>query len=490
MELPLLPLSLARVPEGLRQVLDQEGVPIQPWQPAAMATRFVLYDGQCAPPPELAPGQEAIDVDRFRLGAAGDPFAPLVDTKASLHRWRLGDWDVMEEIGQVNRRSVRKRLVWQLRKEIEFRGGTWLTLGGFPFPYRSAFNFRFDHDEFHAADFERTLNAISGWEAATSHYVCASTHEKHSAALERLRGLHVGSHGYWHHTYLDQADNERNIRRGIEVLQQAGLQPVGFVAPHGRSNAGLRAALNHLSIDHSSEFGLAHDELPFFPPGSRVLQIPIHPLCLGVVIEAASAAAGHRPPVDEDGRCKLFRRAAKATLEHFEAVARRKYESGEPVFLYGHPDGRVGRYPELLQETLNVIAGFGSIWKTTLAEFAAWWRQRQAIRLQLQRSGDNLVVSGQLPAASNRVSLHLWRGDLVATLPWDGAELKLQTSSLAYQRRSFKASGFQPVRVDGAQPLKSALLRYLDWERVTPVKEIHIRDWRSLVKKTLRMLKS
>jgi hypothetical protein len=396
---------------------------------------------------------------------------------------------VTEEIGLVQRRAVRKRLALHLRKEIERRGGLWLTIGAFPFPYRSAFNFRFDHDEFMPKDFERTMAAIAGWEGATSHYVCASTHAQHAEQLVQLRGLHVGSHGYWHHTYFDAADNHRNVRRGIEGLHGAGLEPVGFVAPHGRSNPGLRVALNALQIDHSSEFGLAHDDLPFYPEGSKVLQIPIHPLCLGVVMEAAIASLGNRPKLDEEGRCKLFRDAATATMEHFERVARVKHEANEPVFLYGHPDGRVGRYPELLQETFNTVAGFAAIWKTTLAEFAAWWRQRLAIRLQLQRNGDNLVISGQLPTGGVRASLNLWRGDLVATLPWDGSEVKLQPSALAYQRRTFKASAFQPVRVDGAQPLKSALLRYLDWERVTPVREIRVRDWRSLMKKTLRMLK-
>ncbi len=130
-----------------------------------------------------------------------------------------------------------------------------------------------------------------------------------------------------------------------------------------------------------------------------------------------------------------------------------------------------------------------TIWKTTLAEFARWWRKRLAIRLQLQRVGETLVVTGQMPPGNCRATLHLSRGELVASLPWDGREMRLQTSALAYQRRPAKVAGFQPVRTDGPQPLKAALLRYLDWERVTPVGEIRVRDWRSLVKKTLRLIK-
>ncbi len=489
MDLPLLPLTLAHVPEGLQQALQQEGVPSQSWQPGIDPTRFVLFDSRCAPRPALAAGQEAIDVDRFRKAAQHDPYQALMDTRAARHRWQLGPWQVSEEIALVHRSAVRKRLLLRLRKEIERRGGIWLTVGYFPFPYRSAFNFRFDHDEYHAGDFHRTLAAIEGWEDATSHYVCASTHGQHPEALHRLAGLHVGGHGYWHHTYRNREDNKQNIRRGLEVLQAAGLEPVGFTAPHGRYNPGLKAAMDALRIEHSSEFGLAFDDLPFFPAGSGVLQVPIHPICLGVVIEAAVAAANRPSTLPVDQRAPLLIEAAAVTIDHFQRVARLKYEAGEPIFLYGHPNDRIGRYPEVIREVLAVIANFRSIWKTTLAEFARWWRKRLAIRLQLHRQGQTLVVTGGMPPGDWRATLHLSRGELVASLPWNGRELRLQTSALAYQRRPLKPAGFQPVRADGPEPLKSALLRYLDWERVTPVDEIQVRDWRSLVKKTLRFIK-
>lgn len=488
MELPLLPLTLARVPDGLRQALQQEGVPFRSWQPGEETTRFVLFDSRCAPRPPLSPGQEAIDVDRFRRGTESDPFQTLIESQAARHRWQLGPWEVSEEIAVANRRAVRKRLLLRLRNELERRGGVWLTVGYFPFPYRSAFNFRFDHDNYHPADFDRTLSAIDGWEDATSHYVCASTHVEHADALRRLAGMHVGGHGYWHHTYRNREDNEQNLRRGLDVLRAAGLEPIGFVAPHGRHNPGLQAALDALRIEHSSEFALAYDDVPFFPVRSGVLQVPIHPICLGVVMEAALAAFKQTPRPDNESGVD-YAAAVEVTLAHFQQVARQKYVAGEPIFLYGHPDGRVGRYPELLRETFATVANFSAVWKTTLAEFARWWRKRLAIRLQLQRVGETLIVTGQMPPGNCRATLHLSRGELVASLPWDGREMRLQTSALAYQRRPAKVAGFQPVRTDGPQPLKAALLRYLDWERVTPVGEIRVRDWRSLVKKTLRLIK-
>src|SRR3990172_7680133 len=117
---------------------------------------------------------------------------------------------------------------------IEAAGGVWLCVSPYPFPYRSAFNFRFDHDEYDARDFAAVMRAIRGYETWTSHFVNAAGHKSAGSAWDALRGLDVGSHGYWHHTYRTIEDNARNILRGIEAIRRMGIEPRGFAAPHGR----------------------------------------------------------------------------------------------------------------------------------------------------------------------------------------------------------------------------------------------------------------
>ena len=126
-------------------------------------------------------------------------------------------------------------------------------------------------------------------------------------------------------------------------MRAAGIEPVGFAAPHGRFNGGLHAALESLGVSHSSEFGLAYDDLPFFPYEGRVLQIPVHPICLGVFLEAHNeATCPPWTPAD----------AAQLALSHFERMIDEKRLAGEPIFLYGHPEGRLGRFPHLLPAPL------------------------------------------------------------------------------------------------------------------------------------------
>ncbi len=373
MTLPLLPLVLDEVPPGLHVALAQEGLPTAHRRASPQAGRFVLFDsrrGQIEPP--LA-GQTPLDIHQLRVGFPNDPFAALIDEGSARFQWRIGPVAVSEEIARVDKRALRRRLMSGLRRMIEAVGGVWLKLAAWPFPYRSAFNFRLDHDEFDQDDFDAVLEALNGHEAAVSHYVCASTHAHEQAALLRLRGSDVGSHGYWHHTYYDPQDNLKNIRRGIEVLQQAGLEPSGYVAPHGRFNRGLAWALESLGISHSSEFALAYDDLPFFPPEGSVLQIPVHPICLGIFLEAVGQVSNLSRQVEN-----LSHKAADAAAAHLGQMIETKYHAGEPIFLYGHPDGRLGRYPHVLRTTLQTAAGYSGLWRTDRTTLAHWWRSARA----------------------------------------------------------------------------------------------------------------
>ena len=295
--LPLLPLVLDDVPQGLRQALAQEGVPCCDRRQGPAEGRFVLFDSRTQRRCPLGPGQVAIDVGRLRGRCSRDPFQELVDERAAAHQWQVGGLAITEEVAAVDKRAVRREVLDALRLRIEEQGGVWIRLAAFPFPYRSAFNFRLDYDHYHPDGFSSTLAAIAGSESSTSHYVNGSAFASCGDALARLRGLDVGSHGFWHHTYRTVEENLRNVGRGIATLNAAGIEPSGFVAPHGRFNRTLLIALETLGITHSSEFGLAYDELPFAVGSGAVLQIPIHPVCLEIFLEAVAASSPAWPPL-------------------------------------------------------------------------------------------------------------------------------------------------------------------------------------------------
>lgn len=476
-ELPVLPLVLDRAPFELLRALEQEGIPYCEHGPGAPAGRFVLASSRagCAHP--LHAGQCLIDLDELLEILGEDPWRELADTRSRRAQWNVGSLPVQEEVALVDKRAVRRRFMAVLREAIERRGGVWLKLASCPFPYRAAFCLRIDHDDYFAEDFHRLLHALRGQERAVSHYVCAADFVRHPEALARLRGWHVGGHGFHHHTYPDFEQNLRNIRRGWQVLERSGLQPNGFVAPHGRYPAALADALRELGVTHSSEFGLAYDDLPFEPRRDGVLQVPVHPVCLGVVLEAA-VTCGMTPQA-----------VIEPAIRYFEHWIEQRYQEGEPVNLYDHPTGRWGRYPQVVRAMLAAAKDCGLLWRATLAEQAAWWRERNKVSLRVLRDGDEYVVFASGLPQRYQVAVEYWRGEHVAPMPLEQQVLRFSPTALAYQRRGAR-NRFQPVRVDRAEGLRGRLKRFLDWEKATPVDDIDASTVSGWMKKTLRRWQS
>lgn len=474
--LPLLPVMLDNVPPGLRQALAQEGLPAVPRLPGVEEGRFVLFDSQAGPHRGVGPGQTAIDVAPLRQSWQSDPFAALIDQRSAPHVWRIGLYAVREEITRFDKHAIRQRLLGQLREVLEGLGGVWLRVAAYPFPYRSALNFRVDYDEYQPAGFAATMRAVNRRANCTTHFVCASTFAPHPEALAQLEGLDVGSHGYWHHTYRSEQENFCNIRRGVETLRACGFTPSGFAAPHGRTGAALLAALENLGIAYSSEFGLAYDELPFFPAGSHVLQIPVHPLCPELFVDAAQ-----RTGADLDA-------AVATALDHFQHTAREKYRAGEPLFFYGHPTGPWSAEMHPLDALAAVAADCGALWPVTLSQFGAWWRVRSGVRLRATREGEEIAVSSPGPRPEYPLAIELCRGQHVARMPLGETALRFSPAALAYEPRPAPSAGFAPRR-DRPHDFRERFKRWIDWERTTPLAEIPTSDWRNLIKRTLRRLR-
>ena len=470
----LLPLMLDRLPVEFSALLRQAGVPVQNVEEGGPAGQFVLYDARMVPFPVLQPGQMPLDVSAW-WPAEG----VQAEGKTTRRAWMFQGYQLEEDVACHNLKDVRGPLLAGLKLAVEAAGGVWATFAVCPFPYRSAFNMRLDYDEFHAADFASVQRSVAQMPEAFSHYLCASSHAPQSEALNQLRGHDVGSHGFWHYTHANRADNLHNIWRGILALQDAGIDPVGFVAPHGRFNAALLEVLTTLGVPYSSEFACSYDDLPFYPAQGRVLQLPVHPVCLGLFLEAARRA----------GKTSEFEQhhAANACADYFQQVARIKYKNAEPIFFYGHPDGRLGRYPQVLQRLLDEVGTFGSLWKTTFRQFAGWWQQRLKAKAWLYRQGDRFLLQTSQRPTGWTAMVEFWRGSLVARLPVREDRIPFTPAALVYEPQ-------RVAEMPGSQPLpqetywKAKLRQELDWERTTPPEELKNRSLRGWTKWFLRRM--
>ncbi len=478
--LPPLPLLLWETPPGLEQVLTQEGVAFfkvrDPHPLSFESGRFVLYDGRrvskATVRATLSPGHVALNVDRFRKDERIDPFQALVSTKSARVTWRMEGLSLTERVARFPRAAIRTRIIHRLRQAVTKAGGFWARLAPFPYPYRSAFNFRADLDEPVVEDYIRFARARRQIEDCCTHFVNTRAYGENPAVLQDLHRFDTQSHGHYHVIYRDPDANRRNLRRAHQVLAESGFETVGFAAPHGRWNAGLDDVLEDLGYLYSSDFQLGYDDFPFFPwrgdRFSRVLQVPIHPVCEGLFLDAGA----------DDGR---------AIAAHLVRVVRSRVAAGEPAFVYGHPERRLARFPEVLHALHVATSGNPLLWRVTLTEFARWWRWRNERRWSIVPKPDGrLEVQFEDWDASYPLGLDVHRGEHVSHLPISGPRMSLRMEELAYERRKLRVDLPSPIPAPWTPSLRAAVREVIDWETVTPLEDLPANTLTARVKKGLR----
>jgi len=478
--LPPLPLLLWETPPGLEQILAQDGVAFlkvrDPHPLAFGGGRFVLYDGRRVSPGQvqatLTPLHTPLDVNEIRRATRSDPFQALLDTRAAPMRWNVAGVELSERVSRFPKAEIRRDLIHRLRTAIVRAGGLWARLAPYPFPYRSAFNFRADLDEPIPLDYALFARARRPLDDCTTHFVSTNAYGREPGVLRDLLRLDTQSHGHFHVVYRDQAANRRNIERAHELLAQAAITPVGFAAPLGRWNAGLDAALEQLGYEYSSDFQVGYDDLPFFPwrgeRFSEVLQVPVHPICEGLFLEA-----GARDP--------------RLIAEHLVSVVRAKIEAGEPAFVYGHPERRLSRFPQVLTALAAEVGRHSLLWRVTLTEFARWWRWRSGRTWSIvPRGGKRCEIQFDDWDDQYPIGLEILRGAHSAVIPLTGPCTPIQLDDLAYERRRLRADLPAPSSLNRPQSLRAAVKVALDWETVTPLEDLPTDSISARLKKRLR----
>ncbi len=478
--LPLLPLLLFRVPAGLEMMLAQEGVAFERVDAEqavrSMRGRFVVFDGDHARSRaigrRLGPNQIPIDISPLRRLGVGDPFKRMVDQRAIRKRWSFEGKVVHERVARSDKARARQAALLVLRQQLEAKGGVWMRLAPYPHPYRTAFNFRVDLDEPEPNDYASFASARRAIAQCTTHFVCTSAYAQLREVMRDLSNYDTQSHGHHHFVYRDKESNRRNLETAHRLLLGDGICAEGFAAPSGRWNAGLDDVLEELGYIYSSDFQLHYDDWPAFPwrgdRFSRVLQVPIHPVCEGLFLEC-----GCDDP-------QVISAYLRSMLKH-------KIASGEPAFLYGHTERRLGRFPQIVQDLAEAVAAEPGIWRTTLTEFARWWTVRASVRWSLARNEDEtLAVYLENPRACPGLVVEIETNTSVASIPVEGRTMKIDANALQRRPKQLRfdapAGSASPPHLD----VKALLRRGLDWETVTPTDELPTHTIVARWKKRLR----
>lgn len=477
---PLLPILLWNTPPAVELILRQEGIPAKRVTAsnslAFEAGRFVLFDSRAGSRSDLrallGPVHSALDVNDLRPGRLADPWAALIESRAAEATWSIGGHELTERVCREPKARLRRELLNRIRSWVDDRGGVWARIAAFPHPYRSAFNLRIDLDEPAADDYFRFARARKSIDDCTTHFVNTRAYGDLPRVLADLRGRDAQSHAHHHVVYRDDDLNRRNVERADALLRGAGFDPTGFAGPEGRWTPGLDQALEDLEYSYSSDFQIGYDDLPFFPwrgdRFSRVLQVPIHPVCEGLFQNAGA-------------------RDGQAAADHLCQVVESKIASGEPAFVYGHPERRLGRQPEIVSAVANAVSHADLVWRVTLTEFARWWRWRDARTWSLiDRGGGRIELQLDEWDETFPIALEVVRGEHVSRLNVIEAQTVFRPSELVYERDRQRDDDALPRPVRRRRRLRKLLREALDWETVTPLDELPEHTVRARFKKRLR----
>jgi hypothetical protein len=250
-------------------------------------------------------------------------------------------------------KAVRSVLQWLFFQ----RGLPYLHLWYFPGQQKNIFVFRIDSDSGTQAQVKKFYEIAQKHDIKMTWFLHGEAHENWLSFFRSFENQEFAVHGYKHHTFGSVEKNHTNILNGKYLLEREGLQFEGFAAPYGSWNVALARAVEKLNFNYASEFSLDYDNLPFFPwlnsRFSSVLQIPIHPVCIGSFA---------RTKASEDDMKKYFR-----------YVIDKKLSANEPLIFYDH---LLHEQPAVLEDIFRYTREL-QIKNLTFGEYARWWKLRE-----------------------------------------------------------------------------------------------------------------
>ena len=278
-----------------------------------------------------------------------------------------------ERVSRVGKNELLHFVTGALEYLHHARGIPFASLSPFPSGAVSVFAFRIDTDNGTPEEIDALYRISSESDLPFTWFVDAGSHRGWLRRFAEMERQEIGLHCFDHRIYLDAAKDEENVRRGLSAMNESGLAPSSFAAPFGFWSPDFGRAIDRSGFRYSSEFAWAYDALPHYPVTLAgrytTLQIPVHPIAIGSMRRSGFSPA--------------------QMSQYFRDVVAQKLARREPLFFYHHPGHRQWDVVRDLCDHLRSTGGRA----LTLGEYAAWWKNRRALRPSFRLDGDSVITS-------------------------------------------------------------------------------------------------
>lgn len=279
-----------------------------------------------------------------------------------------------EEVARVSKGEITRLIFFLFRHLHISRGLLFAHKWFFPQKAKNIFLFRIDSDY-------GSKEQVKKW------YDIAREH-----GIRYTWFLHVAAHEEWLNTFAEFKDHEtavhcynhtatkkynaltRDIERAKSLLSNNRLSCSGYSSPYGLWNKEMNTVCELYGFTYSSEFSYIYDSFPLYPvlnnKKSSVLQIPIHPICIGNLVNAKA---------NED-----------TILDYFTGVFQNGMMIHNPLIFYDH---LLHDYSNILREMFTYVKSL-SVPMLTFTEYAKWWIDREHIQfITSVKSVDSVKIS-------------------------------------------------------------------------------------------------
>ncbi len=206
---------------------------------------------------------------------------------------------------------------------------------------------------------------------------------------------------------------------------------------------------------------------------SGVLQIPVHPFCSGIFLEATDDIL-----------------VPEMLFSHWKAVFEQKYASADPIIFYDHPTPWMTAHFDIIDRLFAMAFERRDVWICQMREFADWCLARNRINLSVAQEPFSNTIRISANPFNSSFALNFFRNEAksLTTVALKGGAQIVNLSDAVFNERNppFAPSNSMRSRCSFMEVLKRNAKRALDWETTTPVRELIVSDVQTAVKKLLR----